>query len=78
MDDILDLSWPELNERLLACEDEAVLRCWLDAAIAAGRATYAFRTYGRYTTVRRAREVEKIRIGLDKAHRDSKKKSEAA
>ncbi len=53
-------SWARLNAALLECEDERMLRNWLEAQISAGRRTRALRVYGRLSAVRRARELTEL------------------
>lgn len=62
--DVTQLSWAELNESLLKCDDAVILRHWLDAILLTGSVTRAMRVYGRMSTVRRASELRELRAQL--------------
>jgi len=59
--DITKLSWAELNDALIHCNDMPTLQRWLDSAIAAPMSrTCIKRIYGRVSAVRRAVETRTL------------------
>jgi hypothetical protein len=59
------MSWPQLNDALLKCEDVAKLSRWLKATIQGGGTLYrALRIHGRLTAVRRVQEMAAIQAEL--------------
>ena len=63
--DVNAMSWPQLNDALLKCEDVAKLSRWLKATIQGGGTLYrALRIHGRLTAVRRVQELAAIHVEL--------------
>ena len=56
------LSWSELNTLLKECADEQALAAHLAASAKSGRRTRTLRIYGRYSTVRRQRELKELNL----------------
>jgi hypothetical protein len=59
-EDINAMSWPQLNDALLECEDVAKLSRWLKATVATGVRYRALRVHGRMNAVRRDQELRAI------------------
>ena len=63
--DVNAMSWPQLNDALLKCEDVAKLSRWLKATMQGGGTLYrALRIHGRLTAVRRVQELATIHVEL--------------
>ena len=66
---VVDLSYSEMNDALLACDNQAVLQQWLSATVASGVLYRALRVHGRLNAVRRAQEVAGIKQTIQAAQR---------
>lgn len=60
IEDVLNLTWRELNTELMHCHDVAQLESWLAAEMAAGRRTRSKRILGRLWAVKRAEVLAKL------------------
>ena len=59
---VIGLSWSQLNEALLECDDVATLQRWLAEVTAKTKSVHrALRVHSRMNTVRRAKEVAETR-----------------
>jgi hypothetical protein len=61
IEDVTRLSYGELNDALLECDDLALLNRWLSEVVASGVLYRALRVHGRLNAVRRAQEVAAIK-----------------
>ena len=66
--DIRDLSWAQLREKLNKCDDLVRLQAWLKEATSHCSFTRIMRVYGRMSTVRRDLEVGGLRAGVGCKH----------
>ena len=71
-EEVLNLTWKELNAVLLKCHDEEELQTWLAAAMAHGGRTRCKRILGRLRAVRKAAELAAL---PPKARRWSRKRA---
>jgi hypothetical protein len=63
--DVNAMSWPQLNDALVKCEDVVKLGRWLKATMQGGGTLYrALRIHGRLTAVRRVQELAAIHTEL--------------
>ena len=60
-EDVTALSYGEMNDALLACDDQNELHKWLSDTIATGVLYRALRVHGRLNAVRRAQEIATIK-----------------
>ena len=66
---VTELSYSEMNDALLACDDQAMLQQWLSATVASGVLYRALRVHGRLNAVRRAQEVAGIKQTIQAAQK---------
>lgn len=59
--DVMKLLWSELNEKLLHCDDVALLIKWRDSFARAGRLNRALRIQGRMNLVRNRYEIAALK-----------------
>lgn len=59
--DVMKLLWSELNEKLLHCDDVALLTKWRDAMAKTGRLNRALRIQGRMNLVRNRHEIAALK-----------------
>ena len=67
--DVNTVSWTDLNDLLLRCDDLSQLRRWLDVTAGDGVLSRAIRVYGRFSTVRRAGELRELKARVMEAQK---------
>lgn len=70
---LLCLSWAQLNEVLLECDDLPTLKRWVNEMAAESGSVYrVVRVHGRMNAVRRAQEIKVIKTMVEMRRREEK------